>query len=137
MIVEKMSEDTKQMVMDEAKKMEAIVSEDMSMEGTPDVSKTGEFRGLAGHQASGVAKLIVVGDKSILRFEDFEVTNAPDLRVYLTIDGNINDGIHMEKLKGNRGNQNYELPAIDTDTYNTVVIYCQPFGVYFADAKLS
>jgi len=38
-----------------------------------------------------------------LRFEDFQVTNCPDLRVYLTNDGDIKTGVHLEKLKGSKG----------------------------------
>jgi len=42
----------------------------------------------------------------------------------------------LEKLKGSRGDQNYVLNNIDLGVYDTVVIYCQPFGVYFAEANL-
>ncbi len=140
-VVEKMPEKTKAMIMNEAEKFSTTISEDMNEitnSESPIISKIGEFRGLAGHQASGKAELVLVGDAKFLRFEDFQVTNGPDLRVYITNDGNVKDGIHLEKLKGSKGNQNYELSDdIDTDIYNTVVIYCQPFGVYFADAKLS
>ena len=139
-LVEKMAEKTRGMIMKEAEKSSTTVSEDMNeivKDGSPTVSKIGEFRGLAGHQASGKAELVLVGDAKFLRFEDFQVTNGPDLRVYITKEGDVKDGIHLDKLKGSKGNQNYELPEdIDVDEYDTVVIYCQPFGVYFADAKL-
>src|SRR3972149_5245755 len=68
---------------------------------------------------------------------EFEVTNGPDLRVYITQNGNVHDGIHLEKLKGSRGDQNYLLENVDVEVYNTVVIYCQPFGAYFAQAELN
>jgi len=71
-----------------------------------------------------------------LRFENFEVTNGPDLRVYLTSEGDVKNGLHLERLKGSKGNQNYLLENIDLQIYDTVVIYCQPFGVYFGEAQL-
>ncbi len=71
-----------------------------------------------------------------MRFENFEVTNGPDLRVYLTSEGDVKNGLHLEKLKGSKGDQNYLLENIDVQMYDTVVIYCQPFGVYFGEAQL-
>jgi len=138
-IVKKMSDPVKEKVMMEAAKTSSLVSEEMvnSNQPTLEILKTGSFEGLVGHQASGVAKIIQTGQTTHLRFEDFEVTNGPDLRVYLTEGGDIKNGIHLEKLKGSRGNQNYLLENIDLQKYNTVVIYCQPFGVYFGQAELS
>ena len=40
-------------------------------------------------------------------------------------------------LKGNIGNQNYEIPVnVDVTGYGSVVIYCAPFHVIFATAPL-
>jgi hypothetical protein len=131
--------------MDEAKKFTTTVSEEMQemiakvapdSNQPPKFSKLGAFQGLKGHQATGKAEVITVGDVSFLRFEDFEVTNGPDLHVYMTKNGDVDSGIDLGKLKGNKGSQNYELNGINTNVYNTVVIYCQPFHVYFASATL-
>ena len=65
------------------------------------------------------------------------MTNGPDLRAYLTSNGDVHDGMHLEKLKGSKGAQNYFLENIDTNIYDTVVIYCQPFGAYFGQAELT
>jgi len=97
----------------------------------------GQFVGLAGHEVQWTAKILQVEDVTFLRFEDFQVTNGPDLRVYITPDGDVNQGIHLDKLHGSKGNQNYILENIDVEMYDTVVIYCQPFGVYFAKANLT
>jgi hypothetical protein len=139
-LVEKMPDKVKEMVMEEATKMPTSVSEGMDMMGNTQsvaIVKSGNFEGLAGHYAEGLAKIIEVEGATFLRFEDFEVTNGPDLRVYITKDGDIKNGIHLEKLKGSKGNQNYELNDIDVAQYNSVVIYCQPFGVYFGQAQLT
>jgi len=140
-LVEKIPEKVKDMIMEESATMSTSVSEDMmdekSSESAIEIVKTGEFMGLAGHSAQGTAKIIQVNDMTYLRFENFEVTNGPDLRVYITQDGNIKEGIHLEKLKGSKGDQNYLLENIDVGVYDRVVIYCQPFGVYFGEATLN
>ena len=140
-LVEKMSQDVKDMIMEKAAPMIITVSETVDemvkdSESSIEILKIGEFEGLAGHSAKGTAKILKIGDSTLLRFEPFEVTNGPDLRVYLTQDGDIKKGIQLDKLKGSSGHQHYFLENIDYDVYDTVVIYCQPFGVYFGQAKL-
>lgn len=133
-LVDTMPEEVMDMIMEESAKIQTVVSEEMDTE--PMILKTGMFAGLAGHEASGDAKIIDVSGTKYLRFENFEVTNGPDLRVYMTQDGDVKKGIHLEKLKGSKGAQNYLLEDIDTDSYDIVVIYCQPFGAYFGEARL-
>ena len=93
------------------------------------------------HHGSGTASIFQQGDQRVLRFENFKVTNGPDLHVMLV--ENIAAGNHDEignyvdlgKLKGNMGNQNYEIAAeIDISQYEGVMIYCVPFHVVFARA---
>jgi hypothetical protein len=143
-LVQKMPQQTITLIMDDAKKFTTTVSEsmqDMISKISPTshsivFSKQGEFVGL-GHEAKGKAEIISVGSITFLRFENFEVTSGPDLHVYMTINGDATTGIDLGKLKGSIGDQNYELDRVDTKTYDTVVIYSQPFHVYFAKAKLS
>ena len=146
LLVKKMSPQTIGLMMEKAKQLTTPVSEGMqdmiskiapNSQETPKFSKLGAFQGLSGHEAKGKAEVISVGDISFLRLEDFEVTNGPDLHIYMTKDGNVDNGIDLGKLKGSRGNQNYALDQVDANVYDTVVIYCQPFHVYFASAKLS
>lgn len=90
------------------------------------------------HKGSGSALVYTLPDgSSLLRFEDFSVTNGPDLRVLLARDGEASDSVELGRLKGNKGAQNYEIDSgIDLDVYNTVMIYCKPFRVNFATAEL-
>lgn len=143
-LVEQMPQKVKDMIMEESATLPTTVSEEMdgmmdkdsSKENSVVITKTGEFEGLAGHKAEGIVKIIQANDMTFLRFENFEVTNGPDLRVYITAGGDVHQGIQLEKLKGSRGDQNYLLENIDLGVYDTVVIYCQPFGVYFGQASL-
>ena len=106
----------------------------------------GEFRdGDSFHKGSGTATLYRLPDGAlVLRFEEFSVTNGPDLRVLLskhpdpeTSEQVKGQGyVELARLKGNLGNQNYEAPA-DAADYRSVVIYCRPFQVVFSVAPLS
>lgn len=98
------------------------------------------------HKGSGQAALYQLADGShTLRFEEFSVTNGPDLHVILsshpapTSSEEVMQGyLDLGSLKGNIGSQNYTLPAgTDVSQFKSVVIYCQPFQVVFATALLS
>ncbi len=112
--------------------------------------KVGQFRDADSfHRGSGSATIYDLGtDGFVLRFEDFNVINGPDLRVLLTThpdpmgrsDVHADDVTYVElgKLKGNIGNQNYPIPDdVNVDDQHSVVIYCKPFQVLFAVAPLS
>lgn len=110
----------------------------------PQVLSTGSFKTVA-HTGSGKVKIIDLGgDKgTILRFEDLDVDNGPDLRVLLSPNSNIQraddlgNKIELGKLKGNQGTQNYTIPSnINIDDYKSVIIYCKPFRVVFNTAEL-
>jgi Electron transfer DM13 len=50
-------------------------------------------------------------------------------------EGEVEDYIDLGSLKGNRGDQQYEIPRnVDLDRYSTAVIWCRAFSVLFARA---
>ena len=102
----------------------------------------GRFQPVA-HSASGVATTVrraKGGD--VLTLTSFEVDNGPDLRVYLVAgpardEGEVEDFKDLGALKGNKGNQQYDVPpGVDLERYTTVVIWCRAFSVNFARAPL-
>jgi hypothetical protein len=101
---------------------------------------SGEFVGVNDgiHNAEGMAKVIQLDDASmILRLENFKATNGPDLYVYLATDNSASDFVNLGRLKGNIGNQNYDIPeGTDFSKYHTVLIWCQAFSVLFGSAEL-
>jgi hypothetical protein len=111
----------------------------------PTVVVQGQFQDADSfHKGSGLATIYQLPDGGlILRFEDFSTTNGPDLHVLLASDpaptsrDDLGDYLDLGSLKGNVGNQNYDIPS-DTDLsqYKSVVIYCVPFHVVFATATL-
>jgi len=117
----------------------------MSKGTEPMVLGKGDFRGLA-HETKGAATVHQLADgKRILRLTDFETSNGPDVHVYLVAAEMANDNatvtqagfIDLGSLKGNKGDQNYDVPAhADLNKYKSVSIWCARFGVNFAAASL-
>ena len=91
------------------------------------------------HNAEGVAKVITLQDGNrVLRLENLKATNGPDLYVYLSTDKGTSDIVNLGRLKGNIGNQNYNIPpGTDLTKYNTVLIWCKSFSVLFGSATLA
>jgi len=118
---------------------EAMVEEAM-VEEIP-MTFSGTFVGVGDgiHDAQGITYTIPLEDgSSVLRLENFESTNGPDLFVYLSTDKKASEFLNLGELKANKGNQNYEIPKdADLSKYNKVLIWCKAFGVLFGSAELS
>lgn len=117
---------------------------DMRESLTSKTLRAGNFMGVDFiHKGSGSASLIENPDGTrYLRFENFQVTNGPDLYVYLSNGPaptndikSLDSYVSLGRLKGNKGNQNYEIPA-GTPDYTTVVIWCRQFSALFSYAVL-
>ncbi|MBG0814272.1 DM13 domain-containing protein [Planomonospora sp. ID82291] len=102
------------------------------------------------HDTAGTAEVLELADGGrVLRIEDLDTSDGPDLRVWLSDqpvkegrDGwfNLDDGEHLElgELKGNKGDANYAIPAgADLDDLRTVTIWCRRFSVSFGAAALT
>jgi hypothetical protein len=99
------------------------------------------------HQGSGTATVYRLEDGShVLRLEDLSVENGPDLYVYAIAAPDANDEaaalqagfVNLGRLKGNVGNQTYELPAeYDPDVHRAISVWCQRFTSNFATAPLT
>lgn len=100
--------------------------------------KQGSFEGITVHQAQGTAKLLQSGSEHYIRFEDdFDITNGPDLLVYLGKNGEYDPNAVLGDLKGNSGGQNFLVPAtINPDDYDEVWVWCRRFSVGFGRAVL-
>jgi hypothetical protein len=101
------------------------------------------------HPTTGTARIVRNPDGSqVLELVDLDTSNGPDLRVWLTdqpvIEGRdgwhvFDDGVWLElgRLKGNQGNQVYEIPPdVDPGGYISVSIWCKRFSVSFGAADL-
>lgn len=124
------------------------VNESISSSQTAATMGSGTFKGAdALHKGSGKATIFTGTDgQKTLRFTDFNVTNGPDLKVWLVGAGDINSAddvnnsthVSLGRLKGNIGAQNYSLPAdLDVSKFKSVVIWCERFGVLFSSASFA
>ena len=99
----------------------------------------GPFTGEDGHAGTGVATVVgQPGGERVLTFTEFDVDPGVDVDVYLSASSEgIDDAVKVDDLKGNVGNQQYELPAgLDLRRYPNVVLRCNPFTVRIAVAEL-
>ena len=118
-----------------------------ALSAEPETLFTGKLEGKI-HETSGRATIYKTADgKEYLRLSDFTTSNGPDVHVLLTraedkalesemVKGDL-DSVELGALKGNQGEQNYDLPtAADLNKYQAVVIYCERFHAIFGVAKL-
>ncbi len=119
----------------------------MALSSEPEALYTGKLEGKI-HQTSGRATVYKSTDgKEYLRLSDFTTSNGPDVHVLLVraedkalggeiVKGEL-DGVELGALKGNQGDQNYDLPAsVDLNKYQAVAIYCERFHAIFGVARL-
>jgi hypothetical protein len=117
----------------------------MSADAQPVALASGSFHDVS-HKGKGTATIYqLAGGKRVLRFTDFETSNGPDVVVYLVAAGDANDAatvtnagyVSLGSLKGNVGDQNYDVPAdVDLSKYRAVTIWCRRFSANFATAPL-
>src|SRR5215469_14887502 len=98
------------------------------------------------HKTSGVATVLQLPDgRRTLRLTNFMTSNGPDVHVYLVAAKDATDNatvkqagfIDLGYIKGNIGDQNYDVPAdADLNKYQAVTIWCARFNVNFGTAPL-
>ena len=115
-------------------------------EAAPTTLATGIFHTNA-HDTRGTATVLDLGaGRRVLRLTSFATSNGPDVRVYLVAAADVQDDatvktagfVELGPMKGNIGDQNYEIPAtVDLARYRTVTIWCKRFSVNFGSAPLA
>jgi hypothetical protein len=99
-----------------------------------------QLRGID-HRASGAALLLRRRDGSlVVRLERLDVEPGPDYQVHLVPGADRrkpSGGVHLDQLRGNRGNQNYEVPTdLRVATPVTVLVWCRAFAVPVAASTI-
>jgi hypothetical protein len=119
----------------------------MQHENKVKILETGTFHGKV-HSTSGRATIYQESDgKLILRLTNFKTSNGPDVHVILIAVKDADDDanflksgvkrVELGELKGNEGDQNYEIPGgTDLNKFQTVSIYCERFNANFGAAPL-
>lgn len=95
------------------------------------------------HYANGKAVVYETAEGPVLKLEDFETSDGPDLFVYLVTESEVSgikaergESVSLGKLKSITGEQVYKLPENYID-YGAVVIWCRAFDINFSSASLS
>ena len=124
------------------------INDNMSMSAStePKVLASGMFHSGA-HETKGKATIYRLADgKRVLRFTEFETSNGPDVNIYLVASTDAKDDatvknagfVTLGPIKGNKGDQNYELPSdVDLGKYQAVTVWCKRFSVNFGTAPLT
>ena len=95
------------------------------------------------HYGSGK---VSVYEKTLFLEPDFEVGPGPKYHVYLVPKANIRQNsdvpdtmfVDLGRLRAFKGSQRYEVPAgVDLKKYQSVVIWCETFGVLISPADLT
>lgn len=103
------------------------------------------------HSTTGTASIVKdsATGKSQLVLSDLNTSNGPDVHVWLSkapvIEGQAgwfvageHEHVDLGQIKGNVGNQVYDLPSnINVDDWTSVVLWCDDFNVSFGAAALS
>ncbi len=113
---------------------------------------TGDFAPITPiRMASGTANIYRLSDgRRVLRLENLEAINGPELHVLLSAYANPTTQEHLDQvanlqidlgpIKGNGGNQNYiiEDPAFNPENFanGSVVLYSMPYETIFSYASL-
>jgi len=101
---------------------------------------TGPFpvEGTLGHPASGFVRVFQTSTETVIRYEDFETINGPNLHVYLSKDLDAKEYIDLGPIRGTRGNINYMIPEeVNISEYNYILTWCVPFRVLFNYADIN
>jgi len=128
--------------------IDRVVNEELPSGFSLTEARTGDFRDADGaHRGSGKARVLdLETGGALLRFTEFDVTNGPDLEVWLvqepdpkaSADVIASKWMSLGPLKGNKGDQTYVIPdGTNIAEWGSVVIWCEQFGVLFSVATFS
>ena len=132
-----------------ATRVPAVPAEESATPSRPALVRQGTFISHE-HDTAGVARVIMNIDGSHrLELAGLATSNGPDLRVWLSDQPVLTgargwrvfddgDWVELGRLKGNKGDQTYAIPAdTDLDRLRSVTVWCKRFSVSFGAAELS
>ena len=92
------------------------------------------------HRASGDVLLVRSTEGYIVRLQSLDVEPGPDYHVHVVPGAerkSPDGGVHLDRLRGNKGNQNYPVPTtVGLQRPFTVLIWCRAFAVPIAAATI-
>lgn len=111
------------------------LDEMISVDGT--LKYSGNFQGIGSQKVIGQAKIYLTNNQYMLKLENFNTSNGPDLKVYLSKASSPSDFISLGDLKSTNGNQVYEISGTpDFTQYRFVLIHCERYNHLYGSAEL-
>lgn len=112
------------------------LNEQVGSSATP-VTPAMAFTSANSYTVTGNVRVYQKDDKLVLALENFNSSNGPDLRVYLSKEMQPVNFIELGRLKSVQGNQLYDIPGTpDFGNYKFAVIHCQQFNRVFGYATI-
>lgn len=120
------------------------------MEGSARLTKQGSFVSHE-HTTTGTASIVedsATGKKQLV-LTDLSTSNGPDVHVWLSkapvlegkdgwFEAGKHDHLDLGPIKGNRGNQVYDIPeSTNIDEWTNATLWCEDFNVSFGAAELA
>lgn len=97
---------------------------------------SGNFVPQPGISATGRASIYQDMAVNTVALEEFSVSSAPDLKVYLSTTSGVSNFVNLGAL-GSGTTQAYAVPeVVNVSNYSHVIIYCQQFKKIYAVAEL-
>ena len=96
---------------------------------------SGTFTPTSGVSVTGQAKIFQQGTLRYVSLENFSVSSAPDLKVYLSTSAAPDTFVNLGNLTSAT---TYSIPAsVDLSVYTYVLIHCQQYNHLYAIANLN
>ena len=100
-------------------------------------SKLGMFMNGPFGRVTGSAKIYSMNNMHTLALENVDISNGPDLHVYISKEIFPVNYIDLGRLKSTMGNQVYEIPGNpDFTQFKYALIHCQQYNHLFGSAEL-
>lgn len=98
---------------------------------------SGNFISQGGQNVSGQAQIYLENNKYVLKLTNFQTSNGPDLKVYLSKADAPSGFISLGDLKSTNGNQVYDIPGMpDFTQYRYALIHCEKYNHRYGSAEL-
>lgn len=98
----------------------------------------GQLSGRSGHKVSGTVHIVKTNSGYRVQFQkNFKLDGAPGPYLGFGNGGKYKRSTEFSKLYKNRGSQTYKVPnRVDVTKFDTFIIWCKPYKVPLAIAKL-
>ena len=115
----------------------AFINETLNSDTTAMLKYSGDFISGPYGTVTGSAKVYLKQGSYTVALENFNSSNGPDLKVYISREEMPVNFIRLDALRSVNGNQLYAVPGNpDFTVYKYVLIHCEQYNHLFGSALL-